>query len=544
MTDTPSTRRARAGAAALAGLLLAPAWTAPSTAFTAGSAATAVPVVAAPAAPPSREEVFADLRVDQVAADYVILVDTSGSMAADNLYGNVRRTLRTFLAGLSGNDHVAVYTFDSKPTLRYVGPAGNPDRMVAGLPAGPNPSGATDLGAALQRAVEELERPGAASVASVVLLTDGAHEPPRGSAYPDDSGPPWRALAARTARLDDRVVTGYALPLRGATGAGLLGTVLPQTTELDPTSVGELGRYLDRAKAGTRLAKARQALAGDVGKGVRASWTVPAAVDLSTDPGPTPVTLTLRSETTRAPLTVRGLRARADDGATLTGTLPDEVTLPPGQSVSFDLRLRWRPDAGPVPFRDERAIAPRLTVDGQVDSPWAGPLAPDVALETPTTIVVEPPRVRLTTVVGTWAAQVVTVLAVALVVAAVLLAAYRRRRAPLSGTLLATSPTDGAELGRFPLRGRSARLAGQRLPGRASVVARSAQASFANPDGVEYVVTYRRAAHRTRSVCPPGGSVMVSGVSFTHLPAGGPAAPPVSRVGADVDDAAFPPAGS
>lgn len=470
---------------------------------------------------PTREQILTELRVDQTPADYVVLVDTSGSMTAGNLYGGVQRTLRTFLAGLSPHDHVAVYTFDSRPTPRYVGRAGNPDRMLAGLPSRPNPSGATDIGAALERAVEELERPGAASVASVVLLTDGAHDPPRGSAYPDDSGPRWQALADRAARLKDRTLAGYALPLRGATGARLLGTVLPQTTELDPGSIDELGRYLDRAKVGTRLAKARQALAGDVGKGMTAAWTTPETADLSTGSGPVPVTLTLRSETARVPLTVSGLNARADEDATLIGELPDTVALAPGQSRSFSLALDWRPDVGAVPFRDEQRVAPHLVVDGAVTSPWSEPLDAVIDLETPNQVAAAPAQVTLTAVVGTWAAQVVTALVGVLAVVILGLFLYRRRRAPLAGTLLATAPSDGSELGRFPLRGRSARLSGQRLPGHAVVVARRVPSTFANPDGVEYAVTYHRAGHRSRSTCPSDGSVLVSGVSFTHVPPGG-----------------------
>jgi hypothetical protein len=112
------------------------------------------PNASASADGPTRQEIFQTLNVDEVPADYVVLVDTSGSMNDGGLYGDVRGTLATFFAGLTPADHLAVYTFDDFPTPRYLGPASNPGRALASLPPRPRPpsSGNTDIGAALAAA--------------------------------------------------------------------------------------------------------------------------------------------------------------------------------------------------------------------------------------------------------------------------------------------------------------------------------------------------------------------------------------------------------
>src|SRR5258705_8124014 len=54
-------------------------------------ALTTGPALADPA--PTREDIYRQLGVDAVPADYVILVDTSGSMSVDGRYNNVRGVL-------------------------------------------------------------------------------------------------------------------------------------------------------------------------------------------------------------------------------------------------------------------------------------------------------------------------------------------------------------------------------------------------------------------------------------------------------------------
>ncbi|GAA2385617.1 vWA domain-containing protein [Dactylosporangium salmoneum] len=467
------------------------------------------------AAAPGRDEIFGLLEVDRVPADYVVLVDTSGSMATNNLYGNVKSTLRTFVAGLTRTDHVAVYTFDNTPTARYIGPGGDPDRIIGALPDAPSQN-STDIGAAIARALGELERGDAAPVATVVLITDGAHEPPAGSPYPTADGPPWEALTARAGKLKAGSVHGYALPLTrtGTTGAKLLGNVFKDTDTLDPNQIADMGEYLDRSKQHTRLEKARLALAGDIGKGVTATWTAPARADLGA--GDAAVKLTLRSDAAKMPLTVTGLAVRADGGPALTGDVPDRVELRPGESKSFDLRLHWAPGAGPVPYHRERSATATLSLQGSVASDWAAPLAPDIELNVPTAPAVQPVRVEGTASVGTWIVQGVAAgLVLILLVALGVLVATRRPKQ--FGTLVALDTTTGLEQARFELSGRKSRLEGRGLQGEAEVVAKRVPRGFANREGLEYVIKYRRAEHTQVSSLPSRGTVLINGVNFEHV---------------------------
>ncbi|MFF5077418.1 VWA domain-containing protein [Actinoplanes sp. NPDC000266] len=472
-----------------------------------------VPLSAPAMADDSREDVFRRLQVDQVPADYVILVDTSGSM--DDLFGGVRSTLGTFLSGLSPTDHVALFTFDSGAVPRYIGPAGNTARMMADLPVVPDGS-STDIGRAIEQAVSELERPGAAAVASVVLISDGGHYPGAGTDYPKSTGTAWDALKARAGKLKTTSVKGYALPLSGESGAPLLGSVIRDTTVLDPKAVTQLGEYLDRSKEGARLEKARVMLAPDQGKGVTATWEAPATADLTGRD--VPVTLTLQSDTTHTPVTVTGLKAGMAGGPDIAGEIPEQIDLAPGESRTFPLTLTWDREPWPIPFHDERTSTGPLSLTGQVTVPWAAALKPDIDLKTPAGPAGNPPGLTVSSTVGTWTAQAVAA-AVALVMALLIaLILYLRKRAPQSGTLVAISPMTGQEVARFPLRGRVTRIGGQGLTGEGTVVARRVPRQAANTDGVEYEIRFRGLDRTDTTTLPSRGSVLVGGVAFEHQP--------------------------
>ncbi|GAA0460202.1 hypothetical protein Ade02nite_14410 [Paractinoplanes deccanensis] len=477
--------------------------------------ALAVPLSAPASADDSREDIFRRLQADQVPADYVVLVDTSSSMATSNLYGGVRATLGSFLGGLSPSDHVALFTFDEDAVPRYIGPAGNTSRMLAELPATATGS-STDIGRAIEQAVGELERPGAAAVASVVLITDGAHSPASSSDYPQSTGPAWSTLKARAAKLKATSVKGYALPLSGESGASLLGSVVRGTTVLDPSAVAQLGAYLDRSKTGARLGKAKVLLAADQGKGVTATWEAPATADLTGRDAP--VTLTLRSDTTHTPLTVTGLSASIADGPQVTGDLPDRVDLAPGEARTFPLALRWDRDPLPIPFRDSDTSNGPLALIGQVTAPWAKALSPDIDLRTRATVAGDPRTVTVTSTVGTWTAQAIAAAAAALVLMLLALILYLRKRAPQSGTLVAVSPMTGQEVARFPLRGRLTRFGGPPLTGEGTVVARRVPRQDTNTDGVEYEITFRRLDRTDTTTLPSRGSVLLGGMAFEHQP--------------------------
>ncbi|MFE1833195.1 vWA domain-containing protein [Streptomyces sviceus] len=469
---------------------------------------------------PSRADVYTMLGLDEQPADYAVLVDTSGSMANGGRYDTVRTALGVFLDGLSAEDHVALFTFDSTPEPRYIGAAGDTDRILSMLPDAPDEDGATDIGSALDGALDELERGDAAEVASVVLLTDGAHSPPDGSPYPDSTGPAWTALRDRARALDERgtELAGYALPLGdGATGADLLGDVIDNATVLRPDSVEDLSGYLQRAGDRTRLRKAGVLLAGDAGKGVDATWTDHRGRDL-TD-GSAAAEITLTSTTRRTPLTVRGLHASVPGEPVRISGLPATLTLDPGQTRTFPVRLRGTLADGPLPYLRDRGTEVPLRVSGRVSSAWERPLAPDVRLKVPREIRATGVALPVHATVGS------PLLLPALIggLVAVLLIwwlSWRRNHRPrLRGELLLTPVYGGQLPDRIPLRGRRVQLRPRVVGGRGSV--RGRRRSTEGRSRVELLIRYTpdgTSRRQSDATCGPGGQVVVNGVSFTYLP--------------------------
>ncbi|WP_406333536.1 vWA domain-containing protein [Streptomyces sp. NBC_00203] len=479
--------------------------------------ATAVPANAAGTAP-TRDEIYRELGVADQPVDYVVLVDTSGSMAAKGRYNTVRSTLRVFLDGLTRADHVALITFDNHPEERYIGPAGDAAKIVSRLPKAPNPSGATDIGTALDQALHELERTDAADVASVVLLTDGKHDPPRGSDYPKSSGAPWDKLRKRAKALGERTeLAGYALPLgSGATGVNLLGKVVENTLVLRPDSIQDLSAYLRRAGDSTRARSAARLLAEDKGKGVTASWTDTGVRDL-TD-GSATASVTFRSATRHVPLTVSGVRVSAD-GVPLDVTgVPKQLTLKPGESRKYTVRLAGGPGAGALPYRRTEDGRAALRVSGQVSSSWQRALAPDVDLKIPDGVAVTGDPLVARAEVGS--VYFLPAVFSALVAALVLGWLWWRsvNRPPLHGVLTAV-PVFGVEIpDRIALSGRRVGFRPRR-GGQGTVHGRRRRT--AEGPRVDLLIRYTPAGASGRPdqvTCEPGGEAMVGGLSFTHLP--------------------------
>ncbi|MFG2881601.1 VWA domain-containing protein [Streptomyces sp. NPDC048297] len=510
----------RRGAAVAAAALLAvlPASAVP---------ATAVPASTAAGTAPARDEIYRELGVADQPVDYVVLVDTSGSMAAKGRYSTVRSTLRTFLGGLSRADHVALITFDDRPEERYIGAAGDAAKIVSRLPKAPDPSGGTDLGAAVDQALRELERTDAADVASVVLLTDGRHDPPRGSRYPRSSGAPWDKLRQRAQALSRRTeLAGYALPLgSGATGADLLGKVVQDTVVLRPDSIQDLSAYLERAGDSTRARSAARLLATDTGKGVTASWTDTGVRDL-TD-GSATASVTFRSATRHVPLTVSGVRVSADGVRVGVTGVPGRLTLKPGESRKYTVRLDGGPRASGLPYRRTEDAGAALRVSGTVSSTWQRALTPDVDLKIPDGVGVtgDPMAVRAEVGSAYFLPSVFVALAAALVLGWLWWRSVNRP--PLQGVLTAV-PVFGVEIpDRIALAGRRV---GFRSRGGGQGTVHGRRRRTADGPRVDLLIRYTPAGASGRPdlvTCGPGGQVVLGGLSFTHFPnepASGPGA--------------------
>lgn len=396
-----------------------------------------VPAASAqPPPPPTAEQIFEQLGVDQVPADYVVLVDTSLSMGG--IYGQVVDTLRPFLAGTTALDRVVVYTFDSSITRRYTGPGGPDTAAVSALPPAPS-GGVTDIGSAISSALTELEQ-SRSRVGSVVMLTDGVNNPPFGSPYGDVNGSAWGDLSRRAAALRDGgwSLQGYALPLSGARqGAELLRKVIPGAELTDLEGVRDIAEFLDRTKRGVRARKAEDVLAADADGSVVVEWP-DTTVDVADGQADVPVTL--RSTFEKVPVTVSGLTADVTgvsaDVVSFAGPVPP-VDLAPGQSATVTIPLRWSPeeDWWP-PFPHTVSVEPTLTMRGTVGSSWTDVLrSSGIALAVNPAPAADPSTVRLEAEVG-WLPLFLLLLAVAvLLVVLWRVRAHRRAHPEVSGRL-------------------------------------------------------------------------------------------------------------
>ena len=481
------------------------------------------PAAAAPPAPATLDEVYAALGVDRIPADYVVMVDVSGSMQQGGRYAAVKDSLRTFFAALAPDDQLTLGAFADSVQIVHQGPAGrSPDKLVDLLPA--TATGAkTDIGAAIETTVNQLRRKDAPGIATVVLLSDGEQDPPRGSAYPFDSGYAWDQLTSAVSHLRKTSLQAYAVPLAGATGARLLGKAFPNTQVLNLSSIDQLTSRLEQPKAAARAAKARSVLGDDPVRPVQVEWVGLRAIGA----GRTVLTVRFRSATRHLPLTVTDISVRTGDSALHATARSKSVELPPGGTATVNVVVDW--DAGPLRIAPLSTVARSvsMTLQAEVRSRWSSVLATNLS----TTLDARLAGAQVDANLSAQRGSIWWWLFGALVLAVVLLGLarlrHRRLRPNLLGTLRTVLP-DGS-VRRLPLNGQAMQInqATMGLRGYGDVrmsrpTVRSTVLVLAiaySPDG--------SVGGRETKLCEPGETATVSGVEFAWELA--PATPPRPR---------------
>lgn len=217
--------------------------------------------------------------LDKQHADYVVVVDSSGSMKP--LWPAVVRGLDAFIQAVPDGEHLSVIFFDTKATNSRVLPRTldgstrlDLSRELQALtpPAGAN----TDLGLALDKTVSELARPGANQLQFVFFLSDFAHDPAAGSSFAarDPAGPEWQELARRyELGRGERLLQTFALLLPIGKDIGrdlpLVEKVLGQLEAVSLSSSSALEEWFRQQHLLLERDKLRVLVRGDAARG----WT-------------------------------------------------------------------------------------------------------------------------------------------------------------------------------------------------------------------------------------------------------------------------------
>jgi len=465
-----------------------------------------VPAGRAAAEPSSLDEIYRTLGVDDVSADYVVLIDTSLSMNEGNLYAGVRESLRQFFAALAPEDMLTLISVSDSARLIWEGKAGTaPDDITAKLP--PAPTGNfTDLGTGIEAAVAALETRLNNPIASVVMLTDGQHDPPPRSGYPYTEGYAWQRLAQRAALLEQQI-TPYAIQLRGVNGAATLRRVFPSARIVSPDAIDQLTAKLSEPKAAVKAAKARGVLGADPRSTVLVEW--PASLDSAGG------FVRLRSTSRYLPLEVSGLRIDTGSPGLHIDVPSGPFTLAPGASTVVPVSVRW--DAVPMSWRPLETVRRpyRLRLAGTVSSPWSPVLGSEIG------VAVEPALAGVESS-GTASQQRGSLawwLSAAGLLLALLVLGTRVRWLRLhpvpGGTLVASSLDDGQSRGSIRLAGRRVAILASSLgiPGTGWV---SGRRHGMRSERVLSITYSRDGSANGRAVgeCAAGGSVEVHGVVF------------------------------
>lgn len=227
-----------------------------------------------PPAPTARaadqtEGLFQLFQVDLPSADVAMLLDASRSMK-DQQYGDVRQAVIDFTPTLTDKETLQLRVFGDTVSSPLEGKGQEVGPSVAGyLPREPF-FGHTDLGLAILKAIEFLERDGSSSVQALFVVTDGLHQPPTDSPYTHDfNDPSWRALQQRAQALCARhKVFVYGFGLGQQTDISVLRRVFPaQNVEVIVGGAAHVAYALRQVREQLSRTQLRQAIEQELREG-------------------------------------------------------------------------------------------------------------------------------------------------------------------------------------------------------------------------------------------------------------------------------------
>jgi hypothetical protein len=282
------------------------------------------------------EDLYRLFQVDLPAADVAMLLDASLSMK-EHQYGDVRQAMVDFAPTLTDKETLQLRVFGDTVSSPLEGKGREVAQGVAGyLPTEPF-FGHTDLGLAILKAIEFLERDGSSSVQALFVVTDGLHEPPSGSPYSRGfNDPSWRTLQQRAEALCARhKVFVYGFGLGQQTDISVLRRVFPaQNVEVIVGGATHVAYALRQVRERLNRTQLRQAVEEELSEG-----KVEARLDQSAVSGDVAtfnVPLTIRSTYRHLPVVVDQIKVKrlASSNALISGEVenaPASISLAPGK---------------------------------------------------------------------------------------------------------------------------------------------------------------------------------------------------------------------
>jgi hypothetical protein len=216
------------------------------------------------------DDLYQIFQVDLPSADIVILFDASLSMK-NHQYGDVRQAVIDFVPALTDKENFHLRVFGDVVSNPLEGKGSEVAGSIQGhLPDEPL-FNHTDLGLAILKGLDFLEREGASKVQALFLLTDGLHQPPAGSLYSRDFAhdPNWQALQRRTQALcRQHNVFVYGFGLVQQTDIAVLRQVFPaQNVEVVVGNASQVARALQQVRERLRQTQLRQAIEQELTEG-------------------------------------------------------------------------------------------------------------------------------------------------------------------------------------------------------------------------------------------------------------------------------------
>lgn len=282
------------------------------------------------------EDLYRLFQVDLPSADVAMLLDASRSMK-EHQYGDVRQAIVDFAPMLTDKETLQLRVFGDTVSSPLEGKGKEVVPSVAGyLPAEPF-FGHTDLGLAILKAIEFLERDGSRSVQALFVVTDGLHQPPTDSPYTRDfNDPSWRALQQRAQALCARhKVFVYGFALGRQTDVSVLRRVFPaQNVEVIVGGAAHVAYALRQVREQLSRTQLRQAIEQELSEG-----RVEARLDQSSVNGDVDkfnIPLTIRSTYRHLPVVVNQIKVKryVSSSAEIlceVENLPATLSLAPGK---------------------------------------------------------------------------------------------------------------------------------------------------------------------------------------------------------------------